>query len=224
MTGVPIDGAGFVIILPAGVSNERRSSAMSNRIERSALFESSQWKAVAFDESDAPVLQQFFEHNPEYFLLCNGRPPVEDEALQELRSTPPAEMTYTTQWFLAILDEAGEIIAIAAVLSDFIAEHAWLISLFIVASSLHGTGQAKQMYDRLEEWMQTNGAAWLRLGVVRGNVKAERFWENMGYMQVRERHDVPSGIQVNTLRVMVKPLAGGSLTKYLTKVERDRPD
>lgn len=94
MTGVPIDGAGFVIILPAGVSNERRSSAMRNLIERSVLFESSQWKAVAFDESDAPVLQQFFEKNPDYFVLCNGRLPVEDEALQELRSTPPTEMTY----------------------------------------------------------------------------------------------------------------------------------
>lgn len=78
------------------------------------------------------------------------------------------------------------------------------------------------MYDRLEAWMQTNGAEWLRLGVVKGNAKAERFWEKMGYMQVRERHDVPSGIQVNTLRVMVKPLAGGSLAEYLSKVERDR--
>ncbi|MES1191263.1 MAG: hypothetical protein ABUS47_09315 [Steroidobacter sp.] len=43
-------------------------------------------------------------------------------------------------------------------MSDFIAERVWLISLFMVDSSLHGTGQAKQMYDRLEAWMQSDGA------------------------------------------------------------------
>ncbi|MES1191262.1 MAG: hypothetical protein ABUS47_09310 [Steroidobacter sp.] len=62
------------------------------------------------------------------------------------------------------------------------------------------------------------------MGVVKGNAKAERFWEKMGYMQVWERHYVPSGIQVNTLRVMVKPLAGGALRDYLLKVKRDNPD
>jgi hypothetical protein len=32
------------------------------------------------------------------------------------------------------------------------------------------------------------------------------------------------GRLVNTLRVMVKPLAGGSTAQYLTLVERDRPE
>ena len=71
--------------------------------------------------------------------------------------------------------------------------------------------------------MIEQGARWLRLGVVRGNARAERFWERCGYVQVRERGPVQMGRKTNLLRVMVKPLAGGTLDEYLALVARDRP-
>ena len=43
---------------------------------------------------------------------------------------------------------------------------------------------------------------------VAGNARAERFWEKMGYVEVRKRLAVPMGAKVNDLRVLVKPLAG----------------
>src|SRR5258705_9166242 len=32
--------------------------------------------------------------------------------------------------------------------------------------------------------MRGSGALWLRLGVVEGNLRAERFWENSGYVDI----------------------------------------
>ena len=72
--------------------------------------------------------------------------------------------------------------------------------------------------------MVEQGAHWIRLGVVVGNARAERFWARCGYVQVRERGPLEMGKKTNMLRVMVKPLAGGSLDAYLSLVERDRPD
>ena len=68
------------------------------------------------------------------------------------------------------------------------------------------------------------GREWLRLGVVHGNLRAERFWDALGYVEARTRQGVELGKLVNTVRVMVKPLAGGTLARYLTLVGRDRPD
>jgi hypothetical protein len=75
----------------------------------------------------------------------------------------------------------------------------------------------------LERWMIDRGARWLRLGVVHGNVKAERLWLRCGYVQVRERGPMAMGKKMNLLRVMAKPLAGGTIAEYLALVERDRP-
>lgn len=69
-----------------------------------------------------------------------------------------------------------------------------------------------------------NGAKWLRLGVVRGHARVERFWESAGYVQTLLRHGVAFGTQTNSLRVMFKPLAGGTPEEYLSLVSRDRPD
>ncbi len=75
----------------------------------------------------------------------------------------------------------------ANVVSDLLATGVWHLGLFIVATRLHGSGAAVLLYDRLEAWMGASGAQWLRLGVVRGNVRAERFWERRAYVEMRER-------------------------------------
>jgi hypothetical protein len=78
------------------------------------------------------------------------------------------------------------------------------------------------MYAALEAWMRAGGARWSRLGVVVGNERAERFWERSGYRDVRTREAVHMGKRVNTLRVMMKPLAGGAIDEYLQLVPRDQ--
>ena len=80
------------------------------------------------------------------------------------------------------------------------------------------------LYASLESLMRSAGAEWVRLGVVVGNTRAERFWEKAGFVEVRRRYGVELDHVTRDLRVMVKPLSGGRLERYLGLVERDRPD
>ena len=173
---------------------------------------------------DVAEVQRFFERNPEYFFTVNGEGPRPDEAQIEFADLPPAGMPYRRMWLLGFFDRDRTLVGVATIVGDFIADHVWHIGLFIVASALHGTGVAPALYGRLERWMVDQGARWLRLGVVQGSAKAERFWLRCGYAQVRERGPVTMGRKTNLLRVMVKPLAGGTLADYLALVERDRPE
>jgi predicted GNAT superfamily acetyltransferase len=93
----------------------------------------------------------------------------------------------------------------------------------LIATSRYGTGLARPLYDGLERWMVANGAAWLRLGVVAGNTRAERFWASCGFVETRTRTDVPYRKRIQTMRVLYKPLAGGTLEEYRALVPRDRP-
>lgn len=181
-------------------------------------------RTIEITSADEPTLQRFFEANPQYFLAVQGEPAAANEAHEEVHGEPPPGWSYTKKWLVGCIDAEGSMQAIANVVSDLLAPGVWHIGLFIVATARFGTGDAQALDRGLETWAASNGANWLRLGVVRGNVRAERFWEALGFVQTRTRSGVEMGKLTNTLRVMVKPLASGTLEQYLSLVERDRPE
>ena len=173
--------------------------------------------------TEVPQLQQFFEANPVYFEAVNGEGPGPEEGQLEFDDLPPPDMAFGRRWVLAMTYADGQWIAMAHVLSDFLAPGVWHIGLFIVSTHLHGSGAAQGLYEAMEQWMRNQGAQWVRLGAVDGWRKAENFWRKMGYTQVRTREAVAMGQRVNNLRVMVKPMRGGALSDYLQQVKRDNP-
>lgn len=189
-----------------------------------ALFDGPGFRALEVEAEDIPALQRFYEHNPEYFLAVSGEGPGPDAALEEFEDRPPADWPWDGHWFIRVVNDAGAIVGVANVVRNLLAPGIWHVGLYIVATRLHGSGESAAMYDALEGWMRRGGARWLRLNVATGNPRAGRFWERMGYSEVRRRDGVTVGRQVNTMRVMLKSLAGEGLAEYLDRVPRDRPD
>jgi RimJ/RimL family protein N-acetyltransferase len=180
-------------------------------------------RAAEIGADELPLLQRFFELNPEYFVSVNGAVAGPGEAHEEVHGQLPAGWSFTKKWVVGIVSDSGSLVAMLSVVSDLLAKGVWHIGLFIVASELWGTGTSKSLLCQLEKWAVAGGAEWLRLGVVEGNSRAERFWERAGFAEVRKREGLAMGTKVNTVRVMAKALAGGSLTEYLTLMERDNP-
>jgi len=180
--------------------------------------------AVELATGSEPTLQRFFDENPLYFMAVLGEPASPDEAHEEIHDDLPAGWPYTRKWVIGYRTARGELAAMANVVADLLAPSVWHIGTFIVATSRHGTGDAQVLYHDLESWARANGAHWLRLGVVSGNARAERFWERRGFTQTRVRSGVVMGKRENKVRVMFKSLCGGSQQEYLALVERDHPD
>jgi GNAT superfamily N-acetyltransferase len=188
------------------------------------LFAGPGFRALEAGEADVPSLQRFFEENPEYFLAVTGEGPHAGQGREEFEELPPPDLPYDRKWVIRFVDAGGAMIALAIVVSNLPAPGVWHLGLFIVATRLQGSGEAKSLHDVLEGWIRGNGAQWLRLGVVLGNARAERFWERLGYAEIRRREGVPAGRRANTVRIMLKPLGGEALSGYLARVPRDRPD
>jgi GNAT superfamily N-acetyltransferase len=169
-------------------------------------------------------LQRFFEANPQYYEICYGEPPGPGEAHEEIHGVLPVDWSFTKKWLIGYFDAAGEMVGMANVVSDLLAPKVWHIGYFLIATSRYGTGLAQALYWGLERWMLESGAEWLRLGVVVGNTRAERFWVSCGFLDTRTRSGVVYGKRKHTLRVMYKALAGGTLEEYRTLIPRDRPE
>jgi len=205
-------------------ANAATAAASAVPTRGTTLFSSGSCRCSEMDIRDVERLQRFFDANPEYHVAVNGEPPRSDEARQEFESSLPAGWPFAKRWLLQFTDADDSMVAMADAIEDLFAAGVWHLGLFVVATPLHGGGAAYRLYDDLETWMRGSDARWLRLGVAEGNVRAERFWEKVGYVEVRKRIGVAMGQRVNTLRVMVKPLAGGRLVDYLAAVARDRPE
>jgi len=188
------------------------------------LFAAGPLEARELGRGDLDALQALFESNPAYFEIAQGERAGPDAARKIFETRPPDDMAYERIWAIGVRDAAGTLVAHASVVEDLIAPHVWHIGLFIVAGGEHGRGVGRAVYEALERWMHGRGAQWLRLGVVDGNVRAERFWRAQGYAVTRRRHGVEMGRKTNALLVMMKPLAGGALDEYLALVPRDRPE
>jgi GNAT superfamily N-acetyltransferase len=181
-------------------------------------------RVIRLGDAEVPLLQRFFDANPAYFVAVHGEPALPSEAHEEVHGPLPAGFSYSEKLVIGHQQPDGELAAMATVITDLLAEHVWHIGLFIVATARHGNGDARLLHDGLEQWARDHGAQWLRLGVVQGNERAERFWTSCGYAQVRLRQGLQMGQRTNNVRVMVKPLAGGSFDDYLALVPRDQPE
>jgi len=179
---------------------------------------------IELDASRAGLLQALFEDNAAYFHAIQGAPASATEAYDELTEELPTGWSFTRQYRLGWQERSGALRAMTNITSDLLAPGVWHIGLFMVAKESHGSGDAQILYRSLEEWAHAQGAQWLRLGVVLGNERAERFWRASGFVECRTREGVEMGGQINTIRVMVKPLRGGMVADYLQAVPRDRPD
>jgi GNAT superfamily N-acetyltransferase len=188
------------------------------------LFAAGSFTASELAEAELPELQALFESNPDYFEIVEGERAGPGAARKTFDTRPPEDMAYERVWIVGVRDAAGALAALAIVVEDLIAPRVWHVGLFIVAGYQHGRGVGRTVYEALERWMRERGAQWLRLGVVEGNARAERFWRAQGYAEVRRRYGVEMGRKVNTLLVMAKPAAGGALDDYLALVARDRPE
>jgi len=192
-------------------------------VSSAALFGDAEFQARPLLDNDLPMLQAFFVANPDYFIAVNGVPPRSDEARQEFDERVPAGMAYERQYRLGLFDAQGGLIGVAWLVSILFAAGVWHIGLFIVATALHGSGRAQAMHQALHDWIACQGARWIRLGAVVGNRRAERFWEKLGYLEVRRRTGIQTGLRISTVRVFVKGVGGAGLDEYLQRVERDRP-
>jgi GNAT superfamily N-acetyltransferase len=179
--------------------------------------------AIELRVEHADLLQRFFHANPEYFLEINGAPAGRSAGRDEINDLPASEFSYSQRWVLGYLDRNRELAAVASVVRDLFVTGVWHIGMFIVETARHGRGDAQAIHEGIARWAVVSGARWLRLAVVRGHARAERFWESLGYAQVSTRDGIQLGDRLRTLRVMVKPLGTATVGDFLLLVPRDRP-
>jgi hypothetical protein len=159
------------------------------------------------------LVQAFLEANPAYTQMVAGRPPLPDEARQELTDFPKSLRPEDV--YVLGLRLSGEMVGFAGLLRSWPVAGVSYISLFQIAEILHGSGAAQSIYGALERWMiSAFSPQWLRLGVVGANARGRRFWERAGYHEIEQKHDFVIGTLTHTVAILIKSVCGGDDAAY----------
>lgn len=175
------------------------------------------------ERAELPALQALFEANADYFAFSNGMPPGPRAAEEEFDERPPPHLPYTQHWAAGLFAPDGRLDGTLFVVADLAAAGVWHLALLLVDQRQRGRGLAADTVAAFEAWARAGGARWLRLAVIEGNTRAERFWSRCGFQETRTRHFTDAAGRARVSRVLVKPLAGGTLDEYRAQVPRDRP-
>lgn len=187
------------------------------------LFATPDLTVAPLQAPEVPALQALFDANPLYFQTINGRNALPDEAQQEFDEHPPPHLPWVRHHHAGVHDHSGALVGTLVFTEGLCDPEVCHLGLFWLPTALHGSGLAAPLHEAYADWAQRQGARWLRLSVIEGNGRAERFWQRLGYTEVRRREGIDTGGRINSARVMVRPLGGATLAAYLQRVPRDQP-
>jgi len=135
--------------------------------------------ATRLSADDAPALQDLFERAPDYFELCEGGPAHADAALTELTRVPEFATAADLVTFGFRREEALD--AVVVLLRDSRVEATWWIGLLLLAPPVRRSGLGTLIVDATREWLASQGAKSIYIGVVTANDAALRFWRARGF-------------------------------------------
>ncbi|MBK1714756.1 GNAT family N-acetyltransferase [Rubrivivax gelatinosus] len=178
-------------------------------------------RALAADE--VPALQALLEANADFYLTVGGLPPGPDEAAELFAEQPPDHLGWTRHWVAGAFEPDGRLAGVLLIVADLGTPGCWHTALFLIDQPLRGSGAAAELHAAFEAWARREGARWLRLGVVVGNTRAERFWRRCGYTVLRTRPVEAADGSLRTTTAMLKCLGEAGVADYLERVPRDQP-
>ncbi|WP_338847728.1 GNAT family N-acetyltransferase [Massilia sp. W12] len=189
-----------------------------------------QWRVQRLQLQHAALLQDLYQRNPAYFIISGDAPAAPDAAWRDLAAGAPTAWPHRARAMYALCDQDGQAQAAVDWAADLFAPGVWHIGFVLLDARWQGQGQARALYQVLEQHALAHGARWMRLGVLQNNPRAQAFWRASGFAFLRSRSIGEQGAP-RMADVMLKCLRAHSAAEqqqeraaYLAQVARDRPD
>ena len=136
------------------------------------------YKARKLIVSDIPNILELYSGNSEYFLHCPPSP--SRETIQDDMSALPLGKKANDKYYIGLF-EGDSIIAVMDLIDRYPDDETAFIGLLMVAKSLQGHGVGTFIVNALTEALKAKHYKRIRLGYIKTNRSAQRFWLKQGF-------------------------------------------
>jgi GNAT superfamily N-acetyltransferase len=159
---------------------------------RPILCHTAEYQLARLTDADRPAAQALLVRCSDYYQLVEGHSAPEN-AVDELYTDVAPGKTLDDKLLLGVWTTAGVLVGVLDAMRDYPAAGEWFIGLMLIDPPWRGQGVGAQVYRAFAAWAKGGGARVLGLGVVEANVKALRFWQQMGFETARRTPPRPFG-------------------------------
>ncbi len=162
-------------------------------------------RPLAGEPDDMAALQRVLEGAPRYAELVTGAPPGPADAQSTFTILPDGK-TYDDKFVLGIFDD-GAMVGCVDVIRGWPGPDTAHIGLLLVAESHQRRGIGRAAWAEVEAMVRRwPTCTRLRLGVLRSNPDAARFWVREGFVATGETKPHRYGAVVSTIVLYEKAL------------------
>jgi GNAT superfamily N-acetyltransferase len=133
------------------------------------------------DEAD---LQYLHDRCSDYFQLIEGGPTRPTCASEDLAELPPGK-DLADKFYLGIYDPDRKLVGALELARDLPSPGEWWLALLLLEPRVRGRGLGARVLDQAKQWVGRQGGSAISLAVLEQNARAERFWTEHGFVEVK---------------------------------------
>jgi RimJ/RimL family protein N-acetyltransferase len=156
-------------------------------------------------EHTAP-LQRLFDKCADFVMLVEGEE-ASPTAAQDIFQERPAGRSLDDKFLYGLVERNGEIVGLLEGFRHYPDEAIWWIGLLMLAPEVRGRGLGRKLVQSFCDYVCSVQGTAVMLGVVEENRAAYRFWQQVGFEQVRQTEPRPFGKKTQSVYVMRRALA-----------------
>jgi len=142
------------------------------------------YKIKTIEDNSLKEIERLIFECSDYYKLCADAPPSKDDALEIFTALPPGKQ-YEDKYSLGVFNTSNRLIGVVDIVKNYPATGEWMLGLLLIKPNERSNGLGRTIHAGLVEWARTNGAASIRIGVIEDNIKAEKFWFELGYVKIK---------------------------------------
>jgi ribosomal protein S18 acetylase RimI-like enzyme len=155
-------------------------------------------------EHTAP-LQRLFDKCADFVMLVEGEE-VSPTAAQDIFQERPAGRSLDDKFLYGLVERNGEVVGLLEGMRHYPDETVWWIGLLMLAPEVRGRGLGRKLVQNFCDYVYSVQGTAVMLGVVEENRAAYRFWQQVGFEQVRQTEPRSFGKKTQSVYVMWRAL------------------
>ncbi len=119
----------------------------------------------------------------DYHIMCSGRNAT-DEDIDDIFKYSEKKTLEDSLTF-GVYNNYDLLIGMVDIFKNYPDNGTWMIGLLLLSPNERNKGLGKAIHEEIKKYALDQGADTFRIGVVVENIKGRKFWDSLGYQQVK---------------------------------------
>ncbi|MDO5088175.1 MAG: GNAT family N-acetyltransferase [Leptotrichiaceae bacterium] len=142
-----------------------------------------EYKIRRLAEKDIQDIYELSKENTEYYKYCKTKPSIENS--KEILTNLPLDKEIKDKYVIGFYKE-GKLKALLDLIVEYPDKDTFFIGLLIISRKCQRKGVGTEIVNEISEFLKRKKYGYIRLGCIKENKKAEKFWMKNGFYTVKE--------------------------------------